>query len=90
MDKQLTAMQMNIAKIDSFINYVTNSEGDSQMKEDFLIIFNSIKNNAIECLAKEKEQMANTFHAGFFVTQWDKSKEDKFEQYYSKTYKNYE
>ena len=86
MDKQLTAMQMNIAKIDSFINYVTNSEGDSQMKEDFLIIFNSIKNNAIECLAKEKEQMIDTFKEA--QARHAMEIDMRAEQYYSQTYKN--
>lgn len=34
----------------------------------------------------EKAQHRETFHAGFWVKEWDKTKEDKFEDYFNQTY----
>ena len=38
-----TALEQNIEKINSFIDYVEKSDSTSSMKNDFLTIFNSIK-----------------------------------------------
>ena len=40
-----------------------------------------------QILATERQQHESTFHAGFFIEEWDKSKEDKFETYYNETFK---
>jgi hypothetical protein len=35
----------------------------------------------------EKQQIIDAFNKGFITDQWDKSKENKAEQYYNETYK---
>jgi predicted RNase H-like HicB family nuclease len=35
----------------------------------------------------EKQQIEDAFEKGFITTQWDKTKENKAEQYYIKTFK---
>ncbi len=34
----------------------------------------------------EKQQIENAFEAGFVTQQWDKTKENKAEQYYNETF----
>ncbi len=36
----------------------------------------------------EKQQIIDAFNKGFVTDQWDKSKENKSEQYYNKTFKS--
>jgi len=36
----------------------------------------------------EKMQIVDSFEKGFLTTQWDKTKENKSEEYYKKTYKS--
>jgi predicted secreted protein len=36
----------------------------------------------------EKQQIVSAFNKGFVTDQWDKSKENKSEQYYNKTFKS--
>ena len=36
----------------------------------------------------EKQQIIDAFNKGFITDQWDKSKENKAEQYYNETFKN--
>ena len=38
----------------------------------------------------EKQQVIDAFNKGFITDQWDKSKENKAEQYYNEIYKNTE
>jgi hypothetical protein len=35
-----------------------------------------------EAKEMEKKQHMQTFHAGFWITKWDKTKDDHFEDYY--------
>jgi hypothetical protein len=35
----------------------------------------------------EKQQIEDAFEKGFITTQWDKTKENKAEQYYNETFK---
>ena len=35
----------------------------------------------------EKQQIKNAFEKGFITTQWDKTNENKAEQYYNETFK---
>ena len=41
-----------------------------------------------EAKAMEKEQIENAFNQGFSTPQWDKSKENKAEQYYNENFKS--
>ena len=41
-----------------------------------------------EAKAMEKKQIENAFNQGFSTPQWDKSKENKAEQYYNETFKS--
>ena len=36
----------------------------------------------------EKKQIERAFEKGFITTQWDKTKENKAEEYYNETFKN--
>jgi predicted secreted protein len=36
----------------------------------------------------EKQQIIDSFNKGFITDQWDKSKENKAEQYYNETFKS--
>ena len=38
--------------------------------------------------AMEKKQIENAFNQGFSTAQWDKSKENKAEQYYTENFKS--
>ena len=38
--------------------------------------------------AMEKEQIENAFNQGFSTLKWDKSKENKSDQYYNETFKS--
>ena len=51
------------------------------LHSDFIVKFEQAK-------AMEKEQIKNAFNQGFSTTQWDKSKENKAEQYYNETFKS--
>ena len=41
-----------------------------------------------QALEMEKKQIENAFNQGFSTLQWDKSKENKSEQYYNETFKS--
>ena len=41
-----------------------------------------------QALEMEKKQIENAFNQGFSTTQWDKSKENKSDQYYNETFKS--
>lgn len=41
-----------------------------------------------QALEMEKKQIKNAFNQGFSTPQWDKSKENKAEQYYNENFKS--
>lgn len=41
-----------------------------------------------EAKAMEKDQIENAFNQGFSTPQWDKSKENKSDQYYNENFKS--
>ena len=49
----------------------------------------SLPSNLLEQAKEmEKQQIIDAFNKGFITDQWDKSKENKAEQYYNETFKN--
>jgi predicted secreted protein len=57
----------------------------NQLKEG--IVFNEIE--VIEKAKEmEKQQIVSAFNKGFVTDQWDKSKENKSEQYYNETFES--
>ena len=55
-----------------------------QYENDFPLTFDAME----QALEMEKEQIENAFNQGFSTPQWDKSKENKAEQYYNENFKS--
>ena len=50
-------------------------------------IGNDLLEKVEELKEVEKKQIIDSFNKGFITDQWDKSKENKAEQYYNETFK---
>jgi len=80
-EKQLTAVMQIEQCFDKLQMWLTGDHKAVQYNlEDFAKDIKIAK-------ATERQQHESTFHAGFFIEEWDKSKEDKFETYYNETFK---
>lgn len=87
-EKQLTAMTTLRSKLFTEAEDIKEDAKTDQYSRGYrnalLWICNDIDS---QMLATERQQHESTFHAGFFIEEWDKSKEDKFETYYNETFK---
>lgn len=83
-----TALQQNIEKINSFIDYVEKSNSTTQMAKDFLIIFNNIKENAIGLLGTEKNQILEAHLDGQYCNVHGEESLNLSNHYFKNTFSN--
>lgn len=92
-----TAIEQAILKIDEQIEIAQVSrveaskiKGATSMNRHhgMKIALVCIRQVLVNLLEMEKQQIIDSFNKGFITDQWDKSKENKAEQYYNETFKN--
>ena len=73
---------MEVTAVEWVLQYLKN------VKPNEFCSIEKIKELLEQAKEMEKRQIIDSFNKGFITDQWDKSKENKAEQYYNETFKS--